>query len=415
MESWIKGKYLMDLNSLKQQWLELDAKIKNWWGGDIHVAREEEIRNDPKGTLLYLPFPYITPGGSESFFAETYCWDTHFINLGLFAHKRFDLVKNHILNQLFQIERYGFVITGNRSYFTTRSQTPLLSETIHKYYEHQPDLGLLHSAYPLLKKEYQHYWLADHHKTPTGLIACNDLGDPSLRPELAAEAEITDFTSCFEGDVRKCNPVMINCALVNFAQNLMWISEKLKKHDETDKWKREAEGRKKRIQNYCWDKELGFFFDYHFEGKKLLRYWCLTGFWPLWAGIASQDQAEKMVKNLEKFETEFGLVQTDVAYASPHPEFDWVQWGHPSGWPPMQIIIIEGLLKYGFEEEAKRIAGKYLKLILDIYKETEKIWEKYNVVGGNLEFPVERYRLPAIHGWTSSTVVLFGRLLFENE
>jgi len=406
---------MMDKKSFEQQWLKLDTKIQNWWDHDIHIARENEIRNDPKGTLLYLPFPYITPGGSESFFAETYCWDTHFINLGLLAHGRLDLVKNHILNQLFQIQRYGFVITGNRSYFTTRSQAPLLSESIRNYFEHQPDMDLLQLAYPHLKMEYQHYWLADHHKTPTGLATCNDLGDPSLRPELAAEAEITDFTSCFEGDVRKCNPVMMNCALVNYAHNLAWISAKLNKNDEIEKWRQEAEDRKKRMNELCWDDNSGFFFDYHFENRKLLHYWCLTGFWPLWAGIVTQDQAVKMVKNLDKFETDYGLIQTDIAYPSPHPEFDWVQWGHPSGWPPMQIIIVEGLLKYGFKKEAKRIAGKYLKLILAIYNKTGKIWEKYNVVDGNLEFPVERYGLPAIHGWTCSTVVLFGRLFFNMD
>lgn len=404
----------MDLNILKQ-WQELDTKIQKWWNEDIHFAREKEIREDPQGTLLYLPHPYITPGGIESIFQEMYCWDTHFINLGLLAHGRLNLVCNHIADQLFLIDRYGMVLNGNRSYFTTRSQVPLLSESIRKYYEHHPDLDLLGLAYPLLKKEYQNYWLADHHQTPTGLATCNDLGDPSLRPELAAEAEITDFSACFDGDVRKCNPVMINSALVNFAQNLAWIAEKLNRKNEIEKWKQEAEDRKKTIHNFCWNEETGFFFDYHFESNRLLNYWCLTGYWPLWAGVASQDQAKKMVKNLEKFETDFGLLQTDIAYPSPHPEFEWVQWGYPSGWPPMQIIIVEGLLKYGFKKEAERIAGKFLKLILDKYKKTGKLWEKYNMAEGNLEFPTERYEVQPLHGWTSSAVVLFGRIIYQPD
>ena len=141
----------MDLNILKQ-WQELDTKIQIWWNDDIHFAREKEIREDPQGTLLYLPHPYITPGGIESIFQEMYCWDTHFINLGLLAHGRLDLVCNHIADQLFLIDRYGMVINGNRSYFTTRSQAPLLSESIRKYYEHNPELDILSVAYPLLNK-----------------------------------------------------------------------------------------------------------------------------------------------------------------------------------------------------------------------------------------------------------------------
>jgi len=158
---------------------------------------------------------------------------------------------------------------------------------------------------------------------------------------------------------------------------------------------------------------LGFFFDYHVPRRQRLPYWSLCGYWPLWAGIASQDQAERMVKNLDRFAQPHGLAQTDIAYPSPHPEFEWVQWSHPAGWPTMQIIVVESLIKYGFEEKAQEIAQTYLTLILNLYQQTGELWEKYNVVKGNLEFPVERYTVPPMHGWTSATVVLFGKQIFN--
>jgi len=37
--------------------------------------------------------------------------------VGLAAHGRWDLIRNHILNQLFVIERYSFLLTGNRVYY----------------------------------------------------------------------------------------------------------------------------------------------------------------------------------------------------------------------------------------------------------------------------------------------------------
>lgn len=400
-------------SSARKQVAALDAKIREWWDQDLHCAGETEIRDDPDKTLLFLPHPYITPGGSGSAFPEMYCWDTHFINLGLFAHDRLDLVRNHIVNQLFMIERNGMVLNGNRTYYLTRSQTPLLSESLRLYFDRSGDTDLLHMAYPLLKQEYRGYWLAGHHRTSTGLANNNDLGDPTLRPELAAEAEITDFSACFAGDVRQCNPVITNSALVKYARNLAFFAEKSGLLQETSVWRDEAESRAGKIREFCWDEEKGFFFDYHVPRKQRLPYWSLCGYWPLWAGIASREQADRMVENLDRFKQPHGLAQTDIAYPSPHPEFQWVQWGYPAGWPTMQIVVVEGLIKYGFAEKAREIASSYLALILNLYRQTGELWEKYNVTKGNLEFPVERYTVPPMHGWTSATVVLFGKQIFN--
>ena len=55
---------------LKARWQKLDDAIRGWWDGDLRHANEEDIRNDAKGTLLYLPHPYVSGGGSESAFPE---------------------------------------------------------------------------------------------------------------------------------------------------------------------------------------------------------------------------------------------------------------------------------------------------------------------------------------------------------
>ncbi len=95
--------------TLHAQWQTLDSLIASWWEGDLQTAREEDLRKDSSGTLLFLPHPYSSAGGSEAIFPEMYAWDTHFINLALLEHGRYDLVLNHILNYLFEIERYGFM------------------------------------------------------------------------------------------------------------------------------------------------------------------------------------------------------------------------------------------------------------------------------------------------------------------
>ena len=171
----------------RDHWQTLDAVVRGWWDGDTRTAQEADIRADDKETLLFLPYRYSTAGGSETVFPEMYGWDTYFINRGLLSHDRADLVRNHLLNHLFMLERYGKVLNGNRSYYLTRSQTPLLADSLYHYVQSldapEDDLPLLMRAYPLLAQEYKGYWNAEHHATPVGLATARDLGDPNLRIE----------------------------------------------------------------------------------------------------------------------------------------------------------------------------------------------------------------------------------------
>lgn len=135
-------------------WDDLDNAIRHWWNDDIEVALEADVLADPNGTLLYLPHPYLTPASNEGTFAEMYGWDTFFINLGLFAHNRLDLVQNHILNHLYMVEQYGKVLNGNRTYYLGRSQPPLLADTVRRFLEAGGESNIAKWAYPLLEREY---------------------------------------------------------------------------------------------------------------------------------------------------------------------------------------------------------------------------------------------------------------------
>ena len=164
-----------------------------------------------------------------------------------------------------------------------------------------------------------------------------------------------------------------------------------------------------------WPDELCFFLEYLFQKQTRLPYWSLSAYWTMWAGVATKVQASYMVKNLRRFEHEHGLTHTDEAYPSPHPEFSWVQWGYPCGWPPDHMIVVEALDGYGFHEEAGRIALLYLNLMIEEYDRSGKFWEKYNVVEGNVNLPRERTPVVPLHGWTTAAFVWLGRRVFEPD
>jgi alpha,alpha-trehalase len=400
-----------------ERWRALDAAVRGWWDGDTRTAQEADIREDPKGTLLFLPYPYSTAGGAESNFPEMYGWDTYFINRGLLLHDRADLVRAHILNHLFMLERYGKVLNGNRDYYLTRSQTPLLADSVHRYarsLEHpEADLALLMRAYPLLAAEYRDYWNAPHHATPVGMATARDLGDPGLRPELASEAETgLDFCALFGGDVRRCAPLIVNSALAKAARVLEWLAEVLRRPEESNAWRQDADARAARIRRYCWDEGEGTFLEYDVTKGARLPYRSLCAYWTLWAGVATPEQAARLVEGLPWFEEPHGLAFTPEAYASPHPEFRNLQWNHPAAWPPMHIVVVDGLWAYGYQDEARRVAATFLQTVLAEHERTGKLWEKYNAVTGGHDIPLERYPTPPHHGWTSAAVAVLGDYLY---
>ena len=398
---------------LETRWQALDERIRGFWDEDLHRAGEREVADDPDGTLLFLPFPYSTAGGSEAAFPEMYCWDTFFINLGLLAHGRADIVRGHVDNQLYQVMRHGFVPNGNRTFYLTRSQTPLLGPSVERYAAASGDRARLAAAFPLLAREYVEYWCAPHHTTPSGLATCRDAGDPQRRPELAAEAEAgLDFTAIFGGDVRRCAPLQVNCALVRYARAIAAAAAAAGRDGEVGRWEAEAEARAEKVRELCWDEAVGFFFEFDHERGARLPYWSLCAYWTLWAGVATPEQARRMTGHLVRFETPHGLAFTPEAYPSPHPEYGWVQWGHPCGWPPAHLVVVEGLDACGFAEDARRIAEKFLRLQVETYERTGQLWEKYNVVDGSLDFPLERYLVPPMHGWSSASVAVLGRRAF---
>lgn len=395
---------------LEQRWARLDRLIaEQWWDDDLVSATPARAAADPTGTLLPLPHPYLTAGGSEGSFPELYGWDTWFINLGLAAHGRDELITHHVENQLAMIERYGMVLNGNRSYYLTRSQPPLLADTIVRLLDTTPDPGLAARAARLLAAEYDGYWTAEHHRTPVGLATNRDLGDPGLSHSLAAEAETgLDFTAVFGGDVSRHAPLITNAALVRATEVIGTLTG-------DPAWTAESRRRADLVRELCWDDDAGFFVEYDVVAGRRRPERSLAGFWPAWAGIATDDQVARMVERIDDFDAGHGLAFTDRAYPSPHPEFAHVQWGHPTLWPPAQIWVCQALVRYGHQDVARRIAAQVIATMIEVWERTGSLWEKYHAGTGGTELPVERYGSVPMHGWSSAAVVVLGRLAFHDQ
>ena len=121
-----------------------------------------------------------------------------------------------------------------------------------------------------------------------------------------------------------------------------------------------------------WNERDGLYYDYDFVHRRVRQYPFLTTFYPLWAGIASREQAARVARNLPKFERPGGLQTSTYLSGS--------QWDAPFGWAPLQMIAVDGLRRYGYREDADRVSKKFLSLVLAEYQKTGTIVEKYDVV-----------------------------------
>ena len=62
--------------------------------------------------LLYLPKPYVVPGGRSD---EMYGWDSFFIQMGLLRDGHVELARDLADNLLYEIREYGKVLNANRN------------------------------------------------------------------------------------------------------------------------------------------------------------------------------------------------------------------------------------------------------------------------------------------------------------
>ena len=81
-------------------------------------------------------------------------------------------------------------------------------------------------------------------------------------------------------------------------------------------------------------------FIFNIKTKTLSPVYSLAGLFPLFFGLANQEQADQVAQKVEEiFLKQGGVVTTPIQTGQ--------QWDAPNGWAPLQWITIKGLLKYG--------------------------------------------------------------------
>lgn len=423
----------------------------------IEIRRlPEEVSQIPEQGLLYLPKPYVVPGGR---FNEMYGWDSYFIQLGLLKDGKVELAKDMADNFLYEIRQYGKILNANRTYYLTRSQPPFLTEMLLAVFRQTQDRSWLAESVDAAIAYYG-YWTSEPHLTgQTGLSRYFDLGNGPAPEVLASEVNSSGHTHYdlvkdyfrthrvdaydvsrfynrkrdeltplfykgdrsmresgldpsarfgpFNADIVEYNPVCLNSLLYVMEKEIAEILEIVGRGAEAQIWRTRATQRAERVNRFMWDAEDGLYYDYNFAQARIRRYPFLATFYPLWAGIATKDQAARVRSALGKFERPGGLLTSTNRSGD--------QWDAPFGWAPLELIAVEGLRRYGYDEDANRIAGKFLGMVQHEFRRTGTIREKYDVERRTADIQGEvRYGYSSNEvgfGWTNGVFkVLLGEL-----
>ncbi len=354
---------------------------------------------------LLLPQPYVFP--STEMFPYQFYWDSYFTILGLAVDGHADLIDSMVENFFYEIEQYGFVLNYNHPRSLGRSQPPYLSRMIWERLNLAPDrTGWLERGYELAARDFLNFWMP---RRSTAIGLCRYLDHDAPDDEIRAQYESGwDHSSRWASRCRFLAAVDLNCNLYQYLRDLAGLARLLGRAQDVKRWTTAADQYAMRIRTYLLDPDTGLYCDYDVVEERLMRErLSLAAFHPLYVGLASSEEAAALMARLDAFEQAGGLTCTPEKY----DEAMVYQWDWPNGWAPLHWVAIKGMQRYGYLEEAGRIARKWLSLCADNFEKTGRMWEKYDVVAGSSE-AVTEYRQQHGFGWTNGVFsALLGRVV----
>ncbi len=132
-----------------------------------------------------------------------------------------------------------------------------------------------------------------------------------------------------------------------------------------------------------WDEADGMYYDRSEKTGALVRTKSATCFTPLFAGAAPPERATRIVKEHLLNEKEFWLAYPVATYAKTEPDYyqgthNECNWRGPT-WAPTNYMIFQGLMRYGFTEEAKVLSDRFLEMAVE---KNSALREYYNAETG---------------------------------
>ncbi|MCV2883448.1 trehalase family glycosidase [Aestuariibacter sp. AA17] len=417
----------------------------------------QQLRRSPDkneaNSLLPLPNAYLVPGGR---FREIYYWDSYFSALGLAQDGHESLVLSMTKNFLHLQNSQLCIPNGNRLYYVSRSQPPVLALMVSLICENKwtnDDHTFLEQALPMLEKEHA-FWMRGEStlksgaatsekrvvKMPDGSILnryWDELATP--RPEsyeediaLAAGKTPADAAAFYRHIRAACEsgwdfstrwltspdaldsinttnivPIDLNCLLWNLENTLHKLYTG-KDSIKANHFKTRADNRADAINRFCWNSQSAFYFDYNIQTHTQSTVASLAATLPLFFKLASRAQAKSVLATLKRDFLETGGLVTTT-------QLSHQQWDSPNGWAPLQWFAVIGAEQYDDRSFAKEVMSRWVHTVDAFFQQHHTIMEKYNVVTPDIAASGGEYEVQSGFGWTNGVTRMFIAKLQDYE
>jgi alpha,alpha-trehalase len=393
-------------------------------------------------SLLPLPQPYVVPGGR---YQELYYWDSYFTMLGLAEAGRDDLVRSMLENFAYELEEFGCIPNGSRTYQLSRSQPPFFSSMVELVAERE-GAHVYESYLPELRREHA-FWMAGVESTPAGSahLRVVKLPDGTVlnrywdeRDTPRAESYAYDVATARSHESRPANeiyrdlragaesgwdfssrwledgltlssirttaiiPVDLNSLLFHLEISVVRGCTRARDIACAREFAGFAERRAQAIDRYLWN-EAGYYGDYDWQLGKPRDDVTVAMVYPLFVGVATPERARQTAMALEQLLAPGGLLTTTRETGQ--------QWDAPNGWAPLTWIAVAGLRRYDQHALAREIGTRFLASVKALYEAEGRLVEKYDVQGdaaaggGGGEYPLQDG-----FGWTNAVTLKLLRL-----
>lgn len=378
LPTFAESKHLLPVPVLegKNQWVDL-----YWKAWEIAFSR---LQKPPKGS------PFVSNWIDEALSPQIFQWDTNFMTMfGRYGHHIFPFINSHdnfycrqhddgmicrVINEADGSDHYW----GMGKDFSRTINPPLYSWAEVENYKVTGDKSRFAMILPVLEKYAE--WIESHKKgtdTPHQLYwsngqACGmdntprDIG----RPQPGDGANI-------HSAIDHVGWVDMSAQMVIFYKDLAYICSELNEVGKAENYTDKANEIANRINKWLWDDSQGIYFDVNPEGVKN-KWITIATFWPMFARITDKEQNEKLVANLKN--PKLFWTRIPVPSLAANQEYYDINGKYWRGgvWAPTNYMVVQGLVKNGYESEANEIATKYLDAIYNVFKESKTLWETYS-------------------------------------
>lgn len=304
-----------------------------------------------------------------------YDWDQYFESIvQIYMGWSPEYIKNCVTIFLDHQKANGLISRSvpSNEYHDPEHLKPFLAQITLLVFNNYNDTEWFTDTYFKKMKKYIDYWYFDMDGNKNGLSEWMSAPHTGLDNQHERAGWWLDRIS--EG-------VDLNSYLVKEAKAFARIAEALDKKKESKVYEKMAEERAANVREMLWDEEASFFYDKQYASelslgmngltsKGLRKVKSVAGFMPMWAKIATKEQARELVYNHllnpQEFWTNYpvpALAKSEPGYASKKLYSDLGCSWRANTWIPMNYMVYHGLKNYGYDQISKLVSIRTQQLL----------------------------------------------------